>query len=465
MKKEKKPIKLNPFIILFSVIVICAIFTHIVTPGVFERQIVDGKTVIDPTSFHTVDRTPVGIFKMFLAIPNGFVGASAVMFLVMLVGGSLEVYSKTGALDKGISRILTLSTKVGSSVILLSIMIMFALIGGFLGWCEQIIPFVPLIVSICIALGYDSLVGVASSALVCLISFSISPTNMFTIGIAHQIAELPLFSGMWLRLIILLIFNILLMGYILIYANRIKKDPSKSLMKDIDTSSLQKDYSSVANEKMSTSQTLAIIIFILTFVISIFCVLRRGWGLNELSAAFTLSAVLSGIICRIEPGEIVTGIIEGSKKSFNGALIIGLARGIQWTMEQGNLVDTLIHTISQPLNHLPTWATALGVFLVITIVNALIPSGSGKAMAFMPILIPLADMVGITRQTMVLAFQFGDGISNTFWFTFGTLLIFLSLGKIPLKQWYKFVIPIEIVISIVACIFLILATSIEYGPF
>ena len=315
------------------------------------------------------------------------------------------------------------------------------------------------------ALGYDPLVGVAASALVDLISFSVSPTNMFTVGIAHQIAELPLFSGMGLRLVILVVFNIILMTYILIYANKVKKDPSKSLMKDVDTSSLRKDYSSVANEKMSTNQIIAIVVFILTFVVSIYSVIKRGWGLNEISAAFVFSGVVSGIICRLEAGQIVTSFIEGAKGSFNGALIIGLARGIQWTMEQGGLVDTLIHAISQPLGSLPTWATAIGVFLIITVVNALIPSGSGKAMAFMPILVPLADMIGITRQTMVLAYQFGDGISNTFWFTFGTLLIFLSLGKVPLKQWYKFVIPLEIIISITACIFLVFATATGYGPF
>lgn len=461
----KKSIKLNPFIILFTVIVICAVFTHLITPGVFVRQIVDGKTVIDPNSYHLVTPRPLGIFDIFRAIPNGLVGSSAIMFLVMLVGGTLEVYNKTGALDKGISKILLLSNKVGSSTILLCIMIIFAFIGGFLGWCEQIIPFVPLIVSICLALGYDSLVGVAASALVDLISFSVSPTNMFTVGIAHQIAELPLFSGMQLRLCILVLFNVILMSYILIYANKIKKDPEKSLMKGIDVSSLKKDYSLQQNEKMSINQFLAIVVFLLTFVIAIYSVIKKGWGLNELSAIFVLSGVVSGIICRLEPGQLVNSFIEGAKGSFNGALIIGLARGIQWIMEQGQLVDTLIHGISQPLAILPTWATAIGVFLIITIVNALIPSGSGKAMAFMPILIPLADMVGITRQTMVLAYQFGDGISNTFWFTYGTLLIFLSLGKIPLKQWYKFVIPFEIIISIFACIILIFATMTNYGPF
>lgn len=387
------------------------------------------------------------------------------MFLVMLVGGCLEVYNRTGAMDKGISKIIASSEKVGSSFILLGVMIIFALIGGFLGWCEQIIPFVPLVVSLCLALGYDSLVGVAASALICLISFSASPTNVYTIGIAHEIADLPMFSGMGLRLIILVIFNVIVMSFILRYASKVKKDPSKSLVADVDVSSLRKDYSEAAKEKMSINQIISLIVFGITFAISIYGVSQLGWSMNDLTAAFVFSGIAAGLICMLPLGEIVNGFLDGAKGSFNGAMIIGLARGIQWTLESGGLIDPLINALSTPLMGLPSWATAIGIFIVITLLNGLVPSGSGKAMAFMPILIPLADLVGLTRQTVVLAYQFGDGITNSLWFTFGTLLIFLSLGKIPLKKWYKFVVPIQATLFVVACIFLVIATNIGYGPF
>lgn len=462
-KKRKRGI--NAFIILFSVIVIATLATYVVTPGSFEREIINGKTVVIANSYHAIKRAPLSLLSIFQAIPNGLVGSSAIMFLIMLVGGCLEVYNRTGALDKGISRIILQADKWGSETILVIIMVTFALIGGFLGWCEQIIPFVPLVVSICLALGYDSVVGVAASAFVDLISFATSPTNVYTVGIAHSISGLPMFSGMQYRLVVLLIFNIISIFFILRYARKVKNDPTLSLVKDIDVSDLKKDYSQVEQEKMSMNQIFALIIFGVTFVVAIYGVSSLGWSLNDLSAAFVFSGIAAGAVCLMNPTEIVNSFMDGAKGSFNGAMVVGVARGIQYILQNGGLVDPLINAMSKPLIGLPLWATAIGAFIVVSILNGLIPSGSGKAMAFMPILIPLADLVGISRQTMVLAYQFGDGISNPAWFTFGTTLIFISLGKIPLKKWYRFILPIEIALGVAACVFLVIATKINYGPF
>lgn len=461
--KNKKGI--NAFLILFSVIIIATLATYVVTPGTFEREVINGKTFVIANSYHVIEKKPLNLLAIFQSIPNGLVGSSAIMFLIMLVGGCLEVYNKTGALDKGISRIILQSNKWGSETILIIIMVMFALIGGFLGWCEQIIPFVPLVVSISLALGYDTLVGVAASAFIDLISFATSPTNVYTVGIAHTISGLPMFSGMQYRIVILVVFNIISMFFILKYARKIKKNPEESLMKDIDVSNLRKDYTEIEKEKMSKNQIGALVIFGLTFIVAIYGVSSLGWSLNDLSAAFVFSGIVAGLVCLMHPNDIVNAFMDGAKGSFNGAMVVGVARGIQYILQNGGLVDPLINFMSKPLIGLPMWATAIGAFIVVTILNGLIPSGSGKAMAFMPILIPLADLVGLSRQTMVLAYQFGDGISNPAWFTFGTTLIFISLGKIPLKKWYKFILPIEISLFVVACAFLVIATKINYGPF
>lgn len=145
-------------------------------------------------------------------------------------------------------------------------------------------------------------------------------------------------------------------------------------------------------------------------------------------------------------------------------MIVGVARGVQWILEQGGIIDPIINGLSQLLDGLPPVGSAIGVFIVVSLLNALVPSGSGKAMALMPILMPLAELIGITRQTMILAYQFGDGISNIFWFTYGGLLIFLSYGKIPLARWYKFVMPLIAVMIVLAVIFLSIAVKIGYGP-
>ena len=283
-RKQGKTI--NPIRVLFTVLVLCAVTTWFVSPGAFDRTEMNGRTIVVPGSFHAVDQTPVNLFDVFRSIPYGLEGAAGMMFLVMIVGGAIEIYSRTGAIDLGISRILKLSNKVGSQWILVIIMFIFSAIGGLLGWSEQIIPFVSIIVSLCLALGYDSLVGMSVCAFVCMIGFSVSPTNMYTVAIAHEIAELPMFSGMGFRLIILVVLEVVCWAYILRYAAKVKKNPEKSLMKEIDVSSLKKDFSSYEEKKMKPAQILALLTLAVSFSIAIFGLLKLGWGVNELAAAF-----------------------------------------------------------------------------------------------------------------------------------------------------------------------------------
>lgn len=456
---------LNPFLILFSVIIICAIASYFVIPGAYDRIVDSGRTIVVADSYHSINVKPISFFDIFRAVPYGLEGAAGMMFLVLLVGGAIEVYNKTGAIDLGVVKILKLSDKIGSQFILIVIMIIFSAIGGVLGWSEQIIPFVPIIISICLALGYDSLVGVLVSGFICMIGFSVSPTNMYTVAISHQIAELPMFSGMTYRLFILGVFEIISMFYILRYAKKIKEDPSKSLMKDIDTKSLERDFSSFENIKMNKAQMVSLVALGVTFAITTYGLLNLNWQINEMAATFLLSGILVGLINKMKAEEIIDNFIIGAKAAFGGALIIGIARSIQWILTTGALIDPLINFLAGMLQGLSPWTTVIGIFIVITIINAFIPSGSGKAMAIMPVLIPLADMIGLTRQTAILAFQFGDGISNTFWFTNGTMLIFFGLAKVPLSKWYKFIIPLEIILCTLGAIFLIFAVEMGYGPF
>ncbi|WP_230398431.1 YfcC family protein [Novisyntrophococcus fermenticellae] len=461
-KKKKKKSSINPFVILFMVMLVCVVASYFIAPGAFERTEENGRTIVVEGSFHEVERTPVSIGNFFLSIPQGLTGAASIMFLVMLVGGFVQIYLDTGALDKGISKILRASDKFGSPVVLVIIMLLFSAIGGFLGWAEQIIPFVPIIVSICIALGYDAIVGMASSAFVCMMGFAVSPTNVYTVGISHEIAELPMFSGMWLRLIALVVVETVIMIYILVYAARVKKDPTKSIVYGIDNSSLKRDYSSLKDSRMTRNQILVLLIFGITFAAAIFGVLNYGWEMDQLSAVFLAGGLAGGLVGRLGVNGVTTSIINGARGALDGALVIGLARAIQVVMTQGGLIDPIIHFLSKSLNGLSPWLAATGIFLVTILADGLIPSGSGKAIAIMPILIPLADMIGITRQTATLAYQFGDGFANMYWFTNGTLLIFLAVSKVPLRKWYKFLWPLQIVLTVIAVVFLGIAIAANY---
>lgn len=465
MSGKKKGGTINAFVIVFAVIVGCWLLSFLISPGAFERTVMNGRTVVVANSFHSVPKVYLGPQALFQAIPNGLVSSASMMFLVMLVAGCIEVYKQTGTLDKAVAGVLAKSDTMGSEKILCAIMFVFGCLGGFLGWNEQIVPFIPIIISLCLALGYDLMTGVACSAMVDMISFSFSPTSVYTVGISDEIAQLPMFSGFLFRLVLLIIANIIMAIYVLRYARGVKSGKRASLTADLDDSKFRVDYSDTLKDPLNKRQSLSLVVFLVTFVASIVGVSTMGWSMNDLSACFLFTAVTAGVINRIPAGKLVNVIIAGAKDGLTPALVIGLARGIQWILTKSAIIDPIINGISKPLMAMPKYLTPIAVMIVIALFNGLITSGSAKAMALMPILIPLADLVGMTRQTMILAFQFGDGLTNSAWFTSGTLLIFLTIAGIPLKKWWKFVTPLLLILTVVCVIALLVATKINYGPF
>lgn len=463
-KKEKKTSSsMNPFVPLLLMVLACAIISYFVSPGAYDRETIDGVTRVLPESYHAVERTPVSFFNLFRAIPEGLTATANMMFCVMIIGGIVEIYKRTDTVGAAINSVLKTSEKMSSHVIIAVVMIVFFIFGGILGWSEHIIPFVPIIISLAISLGYDSLVGMAISGFACLISFAVAPFNVYTVGISHTIAELPMFSGWQLRMVALVVIWALSLFWVMRYAKKIKADPSKSLVKDVDTSSLRIPIDT--NLKFDLPKKLSFVVLGISILCTIYGILKLSWSYTEMATTFMIGGVIVAIINRVNYEDAINMVLDGAKGAFNGALIIGVARAVQWTMTSGGLIDPLVHGLSKLMGSASAYMSTVGMFIVNFFINALIPSGSGQATAVMPIMVPLADMLNITRQTAVLAFQFGDGISNTFWFTNGTLLIYLSLGKVPLKSWYKFILPLQGIFFLVEFIFLFVAVQIGYGPF
>lgn len=459
----KKKVKFDAFVIIFLVIIFAYFLTLIIPSGEFAREKVKGITTVVANSFHSTEKHYLGIQAIFQAVPQGLTASASMMFVVLMVGGCVEVYKCTHAIDRLVHALLAQAKRFGSHTILILIMTMFGCLGGFLGWNEQIVPFIPIVISLCLAMGYDLLTGLACSAMVDMISFSVSPSSVYTVGISHEVAQLPMFSGFTFRLILLIIFNIIMQIYVLRYANMVKKNPEKSLVKGIDDSSFRNLETS--DEKMSLRQKISLVVFLGTFIAAVAGVSSMGWSLNDLGAAFLFAGIAGGVINAMNVNEIITAFLVGAKEALGPALIIGLARGIQWVLTTGAVIDPIINAISKPLGLLGATTTPIAVMFIITLFNGLITSGSAKAMALMPILIPLADLIGMTRQTMILAFQFGDGLTNCLWFTSGTLLMFLTIGKVPLKVWYKFITKLMVVLFVVSIVALLVAVKINYGPF
>ena len=459
---EKKPLVINPYVLLFFIIVACAIAAYLVEPGAYDRVVSNGRSYVVPGTYHAIERPAMSFFDIFRAVPNGLINSASIVFLVLLVGGSIEVYNQTGAIPMGITRLVSLAGQKGGTLVIIILFWIFAILGGFLGWIEASIPFVPLVIPIILALGFDAITAVGVVILGSMVGFAIGPTNMYTIGIAHQIAELPMFSGFGLRLIAYLVYCSIALIYLLFYARRVKKDPSRSLVADIDVSDIKLDYTTDKDKKLSLSQILSLLLLCGTFVLVVYGMMKLKWNINDMSAAFLAAGIAAGILGRMSSSDIATAFVTGAKGSLGGAMIVGVARGVEWILTKGGLLDPLINSLSAYLSNLPVLSSAVGIFVIVVLLTGLVASGSGKAVALMPIIIPLADLVGLSRQTATLAYQFGDGVSHMAYFTYGTLLIFLSYGKVPYTKWMQFIWPLLLIFFVLAILFLYLAISINY---
>lgn len=463
--EKKKTRNLNPYILLFGVIAACAVLSHFIAPGAFERTVVNGKTVVVPDSFHAVEGSAGTLLDVFRAIPQGFMKAGPVVAIILAIGGMLRIYDRTEVIPLGIYKLISKLGQKSATLIVIAFYLIFAILGGFLGWIETMLPFTPIVVAIMLALGLDSMVAVAVTIIGMMAGFCAGPTNMLTVGIAQSLSELPTFSGLELRLAVWAIFLVLSLAYILRYCAKIRKNPSASLVADVDTSSLQYDFSQMEGKKMNMGQKLSLLALLVTFIVVLYGMFNFGWNINDMTAAFLLCGVIAGLVNRMKGGEIVTELIEGSKTSMGGAMIVAVASGVQWILEKTSIVDPIIYFLSNLLSNASPFAAAIGIVLVVSLLNGLVPSGSGKAVALLPLIIPLGDLVGLNRQITTLCYQFGDGLTNMIWFTYGSLLMFLSYGKIPYKKWMRFFAPLLIAFYIVAFVTLFIAIQIGYGPF
>lgn len=462
---KNKSFSINPFVLVFCVILICGLATFIIPPGILENGVY--------TQLPKNELNFNNLFNIFRAFPYGLKESANIFVIILIVGGALEIAKKSGAVDTGIIYMIQKFGKTSGSLILILLTVAFSAIGGFMGWVEELIPFVPLVVMIVIALGYDTMTAAAVCIVGTMSGFMAGPTNLFTVGVCNEIiiglglanGNDDVFQGIELRLVLWVIVTLISVIYILLYASKVKKNPGKSLTKDIDISELKLDTSG-KNVKLTIRHILILLVFIGALVISIIG-MKSGidgviWSFDDVSGAFFMAAIIMGLIGKVKPSEIADSFIFGAKESLGGALIVGIARGVYWVMNAANVTGTIIYTATELLNGLSPFAAAIGIIVIVSFINGLIPSGSGKGALLAPIMVPIATSLGLSSQTTVLSYQFGDGITNMFWFTFGTLLIFLNYGKVPIGRWYKFFVPLMFIFFILSVVTVGIAIQIGY---
>ena len=460
MKKERKPI--NSIALLMLMLAIICIATHLIPAGMYDRIEVAGCMVVDPDSFVFIENHGARILDYFLAIPNGFANATALCFGFMVGSGTLEVIQKTGALNVGISRMIKkVGTKRGD-LILVIMFYMFAVLGGFVGFVEGCIPFWPLAISISLALGYDAIVGVAISMIGACSGYLCGPTNPSSVAISQTIGGLELYSGIWLRLVLFAVLPLTCLIYIMWYAKRVRKNPEKSYMAGVDTSELAFDTDQFGTQAFTKTHMAILTVYILGLLLFVYGAVQFGWGFHHMSAIFIAISVLTTIIGRIPVDDAIAAFAKGCAGMINACLLLGIAYGIAWVLAQANVLDTIVYYFSLPLQGKPPVISLIGILIAIMLINLLIPSGSAKAAIVMPIIFPIAQIIDLTPQTAVLAYQFGDGITNMCGPLYGTLLLVCSMGKVPFSKWEKFFIPLLLILTILAFAFLFFAQSIGY---
>lgn len=464
-EKKKKKFKMpHTYVILAMVILIVAVCTYIMPAGEYDRVDVDGRTVVDAASYHTVESNPVGFFELFKAIPQGYNDAASIIFFIFIVAGMFNVIMETGAIERGIGR-LALATRGKEKVMIPIVMAIFALAGATFGINEEGIIFVPVGIALARAMGYDAIVGMSMVTLGASIGFSSGIMNAFTVGVAQGIAELPIFSGWGLRIAVWIVMLIITAIYVTRYAKKVKADPTLSHVAELENAEKDQKLDLDNLQALSKRDYLILLEVVICFGILIYGVFKYGWYLTEIFALFVIMGLGAGILAGFGPSKIATEFVNGAKSIVFGALVVGIARTILVVMTDGMIIDSFLHALSGLIAHLPKSVAAVGMLFVQAITNFFIPSGSGQAAATMPLMTPLADVLGLTRQTAVLAFQFGDGFTNNIIPTSSVLMGSLSVARIPYEKWLKYIAPLMGIWIAVCAVFMVIATAINYGPF
>jgi len=459
MKKKKFSMP-NTFVILFVLLFIVWLLTFIIPSGAFKTSGTNDAVI--PDSFNYMHSGFLNVLDLFMAIPKGLIDTADLIFLVLIMGGAVAVIEKQGTFNAAVQKLVD---KSGGNIYTLIVVIgiTFGLIHAFGVSANAVIAFIPLGVILAQKLKLDAIAGVAIIYLSYFVGAVAPLFDPIALGIAQSIAKLPIFSGVGLRVVMFVVFMIVTLSYIIWYVRRISKDPDKSLMgKEKFTKSMTDNPEE--RPVLTNRHKIIVLLFFATILIFVYGSLRLGWGVNELSALFIIDGILTAAVAKQKPNDFIDTFMSGARNILFGALIIGVARSITILMEDGKILDTLVHALFIPLSQLPPMMGAIAMFIFNLVFNLLIPSGSGQAAVVMPLMTPLADVLDVTRQTAVIAFKMGDGITNMITPVSGTLMAILAVGGVPFTKWFKFALPLVVIWSIFAIIFVIIAVLINYGP-
>jgi uncharacterized ion transporter superfamily protein YfcC len=525
----------HTYVIIFSIIVLSAILTWFIPGGEYSRHRINvngvERTVIEKGSFHFVENQPQ-TWQVFTAFFKGFERQAGIIAFILMIGGAFWIVNSSKAIDIGIISFLKytqklernrLLRKIGvNNIVITLVMLLFSIFGAVFGMSEETIAFIIIVVPLAISMGYDSIVGVSMVFVAAGLGFAGAVLNPFTIGIAQGIADLPLFSGFGYRMFSWIVINAVGIGWVLWYARRIHKDPTRSVVyeddaywrKHVEVNQQDIDYhtpksawwifilTAVALGLFSwfypettmkignAEKTLPMVpVAWLMFVVSGFFSLRKSvhffiltllgftiiyliigvmgysWYIEEIAGLFFTLGILSGIAMSYHGNKITKLFVEGAADILSAAMVVGLAGGILVILEDGRIIDTILHNVADSMSDLGRLGTVSVMYLIQTGINIIIPSGSAKAALTMPVMAPFSDLVNLSRQATVMAFQFGDGFTNMITPTSGVLIGVLGVARIPYDKWVKWILPFMVVLMLLGWLLLIPTVTMQLDGF
>ena len=453
----------HTYVLLMCLIIVATLSTRIIPAGRYDRVEQQAREIIVPGSYHTVEAKPAGISEILLVFPKGLIEVADIVFYIFIIGGAFGVLNRTGTIQAGINFIVR---HIGAkkALIVPVITLMFAIGGGSIGIAEETLIFLPAMFLLARSLGYDSLVAGGMALVGANAGFASAFMNPFTVGVAQGIVGLPLFSGIAFRAIVWAIITTVTIIFLTRYAARVKANPSISLMYELDKQRESIESQDI-EERFTRKHTAVLIISVLALGVLAIGAIRWQWGILQLSALFFGLPILAGPLGGLSFDETAKSFIKGAADITYAALVVGLARGTLVVLRDACVIDTITYAMATVVQRLPSSISVLGIYAMQNGLNFIVPSGSGQAAVSMPILAPLGDLLGITRQTNVLAYQLGNGFTNIFTPTQGYFMAGLGILKIPWSTWVRWLLPLLLIWLVIGSGAVLVAHAIHWGPF
>jgi len=459
---KKRGIDIDSLVLIFSFIVFAHLLSYVVTQGQFDRvPFPDNpdRLMVVAGTYDTVaveDEVTLPAWHFLMGVTKGLADAQDIIFLIFIVGGVIEILRRSGAIDAALHRAVA---RLGHSpwILILGCFVMFSLGSFTIGMGEEYVPLIPIIVTMSLAMRMDAVVAMGMVWIPYGIGWGCAGINPFGVLIAQNIAGVPLTSGWGFRLVMMLVFLALGFHHLYRYAMKVQRDPSESLVADVDYSD---GFQAPDDIQLTRRRVAILLLFFGGLAVFVWGAASHHWFIDELNAIFFAIGLLAAAIAGISPGDTSRTFLEGAAKMTAPALIVGFARAIAIVLEDGQIIDTIVYSIAGLLEGLPSDVSAVGMLIVQSFCNFFIPSGTGQAFVTMPIMSPLATLTGVPQQTAVLAFQFGDGFTNMIVPTSALVMGALALGKVPYVAWFRFIAPLMLKILALAAVFIILSIHI-----